>query len=201
MRHFKSYFIYFFSFNLNRFVSYDIEFFENHNSGELISRINTDIVALKNSVGDNLLSFLKSSIKLIGSFIIMFFIDWETTLIILIIFPLISLLSSGFSRLLKKYTKEYQNLIADSSVLAEECFSSIKTVKSFVQEDQEIEHFKYILNSAYMASIKKSLSNGFYKCLLELMNYIGKNILIKNLIIFSSCACYSLDSRNKSFEW
>ena len=99
--------------------------------------------------------------------------NWEITLIITIIFPLVLAISSLFSKFVKKWTKDYQDMIADTSVIAEECISNVKTVKAFVQEQNEAIHFKDILDKAYATAIKRALAGGVYRSTVDMITYLS----------------------------
>jgi ABC-type multidrug transport system fused ATPase/permease subunit len=157
-----------------RFVNYDIEFSENHKTGELLSRIDSDIATLRWAVGPSFSLILNSTFHLFGSFGFMFFLDFKLTMVILVIFPLIMGLSSVFSYFVKEYSRKYQERIAESTIIAGESFQNIKIVKSFGQEDDEICHFEDILKKAYSIAIKRALAMGIYKCSVEIITYVGK---------------------------
>ena len=99
--------------------------------------------------------------------------NWKVSLIITIMFPLVIVVSSFFSRYVKKWTKNYQDMIADTSVIAEECISNVKTVKAFAQEQNEAHHFSDILDNAYKTAIKRALAGGVYRSIVDMITYLG----------------------------
>jgi len=159
-------------------MSYDLEFFEKHKTGELLSRLDSDIATLRWAIGANISNFLKSIFLIIGCFIIMFLMNWRISLIITTMFPLLIGVSSFFSHFVKKWTKDYQDMIADTSVIAEECISNIKTVKAFAQEENEAIHFGDVLAKAYKTAIKRALAGGVYRSTVDLISYISKKTLL-----------------------
>lgn len=140
-----------------------MEFYEDHKTGELLSRIDSDIATLRWAIGANLSKVIKGCFLLFGSIGFMFFLDWKLTIIILVIIPLLIGISSIFSKYVKEYSKMYQEMVADSTIIAEECFMNIKTIKSSVQEENEFRHFTKILRDAYSIAIKKALASAIYE--------------------------------------
>lgn len=63
--------------------------------------------------------------------------------------------------------------MADTSVIAEECFSNIRTVKSFSSEEQEISHFRAKSNEASRTAFKRAIATGLYRGLTDMMTNIG----------------------------
>lgn len=77
--------------------------------------------------------------------------------------PLFILITGIFSYFTKKYNRVYQDTMAEGSVIAEECFSNIRTVKAFSTEEEELHHFKSINKKAYSIGIRKALMGAAYR--------------------------------------
>lgn len=78
----------------------------------------------------------------IFTFIMLFTSNWKLTLILISIVPWYTILTVIFGKTNKKLAQNYQDNTAICSIIAEECFSNIRTVKSFGCEYKEIEFFK-----------------------------------------------------------
>ena len=139
----------------SKFISYDIEFFDVKKTGELLSRMNSDIAAIRSAISSDISVFLKSLVLALGSFVIMFTINVYLTLIIMAVIPLFVIITSLFSYYTKKFSSKYQDLMAEGSVIAEECFSNIRTVKAFATEQQETSQFESVMNEAYKLGIRR----------------------------------------------
>ncbi len=114
----------------------------------------------------------------------MFFLNWELALIVLAISPTILIISSIFSKFVEEYSKKYQEMIADNTVIAEECFLNIKTLKSFAQEENETTHFKHILDKAYSVAVKKGIASGTYKCSVVALKYLSNFLFFSYIYLF-----------------
>ena len=75
-----------------------------------------------------LLRFISQAI---GSLIILFYISWKLTLLMLGIVPFLSIGITFYGRKLREYGKEYQAKLAESSEIAQESFSNIRIVRTF----------------------------------------------------------------------
>jgi ATP-binding cassette, subfamily B (MDR/TAP), member 9 len=146
----------------SKIVNNDIEFFDCKKTGELISRLDSDIATVKWSASGNFSELLRNLIACIGSFALLFSLSWKLTLITLGIVPVFAGAAVVYSRYSTKLKKIYQDIIADSSIIAEECFSNIRTVKSFSSEDVEEKHFQLKMNEAYKIGKRDSLLMGFF---------------------------------------
>ena len=157
----------------SRFISFDIEFFENKKTGELLSRLGSDIATMKTATSSDISVLLKSLVVAIGSFIIMFTINIYLSLIILAVVPFFILITSLFSNYTKKYNRSYQDIMAEGSVIAEECFSNIRTVKAFSTEEEETQHFQAVNKKAYTVAIKKVIMAAAYRATTHLIINTG----------------------------
>jgi len=147
----------------SRFISFDIEFFENKKTGELLSRLGSDIATIKTATSSDISVLLKCLVVAIGSFVIMFMMNMYLSLIILAVVPFFVLTTTVFSNYTKKYNRNYQDIMAEGSIIAEECFSNIRTVKAFSTEEEETAHFQSVNKKAYTVAIKKVIMNAAYR--------------------------------------
>ena len=138
----------------------DINYYDVHKSGELVSRLTSDIGVVENAASDNISMFLRSIIQLIGSVAFLWVISWPLTLCIVIATPIISILILLIVRIAKRLKKEYQDKLADANSLATELFGNIRIVKSFATETKEYEHYKDYINKTYLVGKKQALVYG-----------------------------------------
>jgi ABC-type multidrug transport system fused ATPase/permease subunit len=118
----------------NKLLHKDINYYDVNKSGELISRLTSDIGVVQSAASDDISMFLRSLVQFLGSLIFLWFISWKLTLFILIVTPIYSLFKLLFVRSMKKYKKLYQDSLAKANSLANEVFGNIRMVKSFATE-------------------------------------------------------------------
>ncbi|MBA5760609.1 multidrug ABC transporter permease, partial [Escherichia coli] len=63
----------------------------NTKTGEMVSRMVNDTVVVKELIADHLPQFVTGIISVVGAIIILFFMDWKMTLIILVAVPITAL--------------------------------------------------------------------------------------------------------------
>ncbi|CAF3367528.1 unnamed protein product [Rotaria socialis] len=123
-------------------VKQDIEFFDETKTGEITSRLSSDITTVGEAVSVNLNIFLRSMVQAIGIIIIMLILSWNLFILILITGPLAFGVSKIYGDLMTNQQEKIQSALAESNSLAEEAISTIRTVKSFANEDEEIRLFR-----------------------------------------------------------
>ena len=77
-----------------------------------------------------------------GGFGIGFFYSWELTLVILAVTPALIIVGAVFGKIMGGMTSEEQDAYAAAGGIAEEAFSSIRTVVAFCGEQETIDRYK-----------------------------------------------------------
>lgn len=120
----------------------DVEFFDQHSFGELNTVLENDV-----KKAERLFSYLKSKqITLIGniisSFIFCITIEWKLTIFAIILTFIQSHLTHVFSKYAKKQYKASHKAESNSTTIASEVISNIRTVFSFNCQKHELKRFK-----------------------------------------------------------
>ena len=124
-----------------KFQRMPLAYFDRHQTGEIMSYVTNDVQALQNALVDKLIEFVTEASILIGSIVLMFYLDWKLTLITLITVPLVGQAMKIFGRKLKKSGTVIQERLADINSLLQESIAAVRVVKSFVRERHEIARF------------------------------------------------------------
>jgi subfamily B ATP-binding cassette protein MsbA len=111
-------------------------------TGDLISRVTSDIEAIQDFVTTALLGILSSVLTLLGLIGVMLYLNWRFTLISLSIAPVLFLVVYIFTRRIKKASRDVRKKESELVSTVEEVFSSIRVVKAFAREDYEERRFE-----------------------------------------------------------
>jgi len=106
-------------------------------TGDLISRITSDIDAIQSFIASGLLGVFEDSLTLLGMIAVMFYVNWRFTLIALSVAPVLALVVYTFTRRIKKAAREVRKQEGELVSVIQEVFSSIRVVKAFAREDYE----------------------------------------------------------------
>jgi subfamily B ATP-binding cassette protein MsbA len=129
-------------------------FFTNNRVGELISRLTSDVTAIRGVLTNNVNTLFQQVFILFGSVIVMVAINWRLTAFILILIPIIAVLGVGFGLLLRRTSAKVQDEIAAATTVASEVIGSIREVKSFVRERYEQDRYEGAVGRALKASMR-----------------------------------------------
>jgi ATP-binding cassette, subfamily B, bacterial len=111
-------------------------------TGDLISRVTSDINAVQDFVNTALLGMLVNILTLVGMIAVMFYINWRFTLIALSVSPILFVFVYVFTRRIKKFSRAVRKKESDLTSVVQEVFTSIRVVKAFAREDYEQERFE-----------------------------------------------------------
>ena len=137
----------------NHLLTMDTEFFNEARIGALMSRITTDLFDITEFAHHVPEEFLVGMIKLILSFVVLLTINWQLSLVIYLIIPLMFVISTNKRRKFRQATMNVKKQIGDINSSVEDTFLGISVVKSFANE--QIEKDKFKINNNKFVDIKK----------------------------------------------
>ena len=130
-------------------------FYDEQKTGQLMSRLTNDLFSLTELYHHGPEDIVISFIKFFGAFIILATINLPLTLIIFAFIPLMGGFIYYYNRKMKKAFKRNKQRVGDINARIEDNLSGIRVVKSFGNEDYEIDKF-HDENSRYVTSKKNS---------------------------------------------
>nr|AIN44099.1 ATP-binding cassette sub-family B member 10 [Laodelphax striatellus] len=138
----------------------DIAFFDSNKTGELINRLSADTALVSQCVTMNISDGLRSTVMACAGVSMMFYMSTELALVGLGIVPPVAALAIVYGRFVRNITKSVQEALAESTQVAEERISNIRTVKAFSQEKKEIQAYSEKMDKVLNLSIRESLARG-----------------------------------------
>ena len=130
-------------------------FYDNRKVGELLSRVTSDLFDITELLHHGPEDLLISLIKLVGAFVILVQINVPLTIVTFICIPIMLVLAIYFNRKMKRAFKKNRQRVAEINTQIEDSLSGVRVVKSFANEEIEIEKFQEG-NHNYIASKKDS---------------------------------------------
>jgi subfamily B ATP-binding cassette protein MsbA len=115
-----------------------LAFHDQKRTGDLISRVTSDIDSIQSFITQGLLGILINLITLIGMVAVMFYLEWRFTLIALSVAPVLFVVVYSYTRRIKKAAREVRKKEGEITSVVEEVLSSIRVVKAFAREDYEV---------------------------------------------------------------
>ncbi|MBQ6969302.1 MAG: ABC transporter ATP-binding protein [Synergistaceae bacterium] len=142
-------------------------------TGELMSRITGDAATLQNIVTTTFIDLLFNLITFIGMFAFIIYINWKLTCLIVIVLPFVGFLLSFAGKKLRIAGHNVQEHLADITATAQEAFSAVRVVRSFANEDAELERFRQAGQGNYDALLKAVSVQGILAGVIEVFLIIA----------------------------
>ncbi len=153
-------------------------FFHRRRTGEIMSRVTTDVVVVQNGLTTNVLTLLQQVVTLIGSFVIIVLIDWRLTLLIMTLVPLVILSAMFFGRRFRGLTRDVQEELGEVNTILEETLSAMRVVKSFAREPYEIQRFHEGVEKAFRIAIQRTGGRAFFGALVGFISFAAVALVI-----------------------
>ena len=146
-----------------RLIQMPMSFFSKNQVSELSSRIATDINVISEAFTVNIAEFIRQSIVGVGGLILLIYTTkWVIAKWFLIIIPPLTVAAILFSRKIRKFSKKYQEKIAESNVVVGEAFTGITNVKTFTNERYEINKYDNVTNDVKEFGLKYGIYRGLF---------------------------------------
>jgi len=114
-----------------------LAFHDNERTGDLISRVTKDVDDIQSFITSGLLSSFINVLTLVGMVGVMFYLNWQFTLIALSIAPVLFFIVYTYTRRIKKASRDVRKKESEVFSVVEEALSSIRVVKAFAREEYE----------------------------------------------------------------
>ncbi|MDA0691576.1 MAG: ABC transporter transmembrane domain-containing protein [Nitrospinae bacterium] len=159
--------------------SLSLRFFHNRRVGEILSRMSSDITVIQSALVSIPVAIFRQSITLLGGLMIIFYLNWKLTGLILLVLPPLMLFARIFGKRLRVFSEKVQDKLAKATVVLEEGVSSIKVVKSFAREAFEKKRFENEIETAFEESVRKVKISSFFGPFI-----LGLTFLVSALLIW-----------------
>jgi subfamily B ATP-binding cassette protein MsbA len=144
-------------------------YFHKHKTGSITSIVINDVGQLQNAVGVVFQRLFVEPINILTFVTLLFIISWKLAIISIIILPLAGSSIITIGRSIRRKSRRTQSKIADIMQILTETLSSIRIVKAFVNEKEEVKkftsesqnYFKLLLKRARLDLISAPVTESF----------------------------------------
>ena len=131
-------------------------FYTERRTGELTSRLSADLAVLQTLMGSWISELSRQSLFLIGGIVLLTLTHPRLTTTTLAVVPVVVGAAFFFGRRLRRASTGLQDKIAVAMGTADEAFSQIRTVQSFVREAEETRRYQALLSDVVRAALLRA---------------------------------------------
>ncbi len=117
-------------------------YFDQHNSGHLISRITYDVTMVTGAATEAIKVVIREGMTIVFLFAYLLWMNWQLTLLLVAILPIIGLMVSSASRKFRQQSRKIQVAMGDLTHVASETIHGYRVVRSFGGEEYESARFR-----------------------------------------------------------
>jgi ATP-binding cassette subfamily B protein AbcA/BmrA len=133
-----------------------VPYYDNKSSGDTISRLTNDTAILKGLITEHVTGFFTGILSIIGALTILFYMNWQMTLIMLTVFPVAALIMVPIGRKMYAISKSTQEENARFTSLVNRVVSEIRLVKASGSEPAEYEQGRTGINNLFRFGLKEA---------------------------------------------
>jgi ATP-binding cassette, subfamily B, bacterial MsbA len=158
--------------------SLPVSFFHKTPSGELISRVISDVTLLESAVSYALVGILKDSLEVICLLFVVFYLNWKLALMTFVLLPMAYLPISYFGRQHRKFSTQNQQTTAFISNILHETIGGNRIVKAFCMEKYESKRFAAMVERLFSIIVKDVRVKSISHPVMELLGGFGVAFII-----------------------
>lgn len=153
-------------------------YFDNNNSGHLISRITYNVTMVTGAATDAIKVVIREGLSVIFLFGYLLYMNWKLTMVLLVIMPFIGVIVTSASKKFRKQSKKIQDAMGDVTHVASETIQGYRVVRSFGGEAYEQQRFHAASADNMDRSLRMTRTQAIYTPMLQLVIYVGMAFLM-----------------------
>ncbi len=131
-----------------------LSYYDQQRTGALLSTITSDVQTIQSFASSATLGILVDLFTIVGMLFIMFWLNWDFTLIVLAVTPFLLLLVSRFKKAVKAATHEVRKQQANIVSVVQQDLESMRVVKAFGRQEYEQEELGEVSRAVVNAALK-----------------------------------------------
>jgi ABC-type multidrug transport system fused ATPase/permease subunit len=187
-------------------LSQELAYFDTAQTGELASRLSTDVHEVAEHLVESFAIVLTSSLTATAAACCLVYTSPQLSTVTLLIVPTIAVGSAKYSTHVKKLSRALMNALATSTQLAAEKILSIRTVRSFDGEGRESRAYAQRIDKSYSLARRLALmEGGFVGSMFFISNgtllaviWLGADMVLAGAMSVGSLASFCMYANNLS---
>ncbi|MBB5619790.1 ATP-binding cassette subfamily B protein [Pedobacter cryoconitis] len=162
----------------NHITKLRLQYFDKTPIGQLITRTVSDLETISDIFSEGLIVIIGDILQVIAIIAVMFYADWELTVIVLLPMPLLIMATSIFQKSIKSAFQEIRTEVSNLNTYLQEHITGISIIQYFAREDQEFRKFKKI-NARYRdANIRSNWYYSIFFPVVEIISAMSLGLLV-----------------------
>lgn len=139
-----------------RIVDLPVPFFDGRKTGEITSRLTSDVAVVQSTVSTVLAQALFQGISMVGGIVLLVALSPVLSLAVLSFLPLVFIGGAVFGRMIRPVSTAFQDQIASANAFADETIASIRVVKWFTAETPAADRYGSDISASFDLAIRRT---------------------------------------------
>jgi ATP-binding cassette subfamily B protein len=162
----------------DRILTLDPSFFAKMRTGEVLSRLTTDIALVETLLTTSVSFALRNFLTLIGGIVLLFIVSPKLTALVLLTAPLLIAPIFLFGRSVRKLTVRSQDRFANAVGFAGESVDAIETVQAFGRVQSAVDRFGAVVEEAFGVSLKRMRTRAWMTAVVIVVIFGGVTLVL-----------------------
>ncbi len=152
-----------------------LHFFKHTRLGELISRLNNDVIGAQNAISNTIVSLVTNVIQAVAILIVLFTLEWRLTLVSVIIMPVFLVVTKRLANVLREIAHQAMDLNARMNAMMNETLNigGAILVKLFGRQKTEVKRFELRAGQVRDIGIRRAVIGVSFFVIIGLVSAIG----------------------------
>jgi len=152
-----------------------LRFYTHTHLGELISRMNNDVVGAQVAVSRTLVTLVTNLIEVVATLVVMLSLEWRLTLLGIIILPVFILAARKMGKILRDYARKQLEMIARMNATLNETLNigGALLVKLFGRREVEVDRFSRRADEVRQLGVQRSTMSIIFMVIVGLLSAVG----------------------------
>jgi ATP-binding cassette subfamily B protein len=159
----------------SRLQRMSLRFFTNTKVGELMSRLNNDVVGAQNAISNTIVDIITNVIEVVALLVVMLALQWRLTLISVLILPLFILAARRLGTRLRDIARQQMEMNAQMNAHMSETLNigGALLVKLFGRSGEEVSRFRGRAASVRDSGIQRAVLGSTFFAIIGLVSAVG----------------------------
>ncbi|QNL47716.1 ABC transporter ATP-binding protein [Olivibacter sp. SDN3] len=162
----------------NHITSLRLKYFDKTPIGRLITRTVSDLETIADIFSEGLIQIIGDILQLVVIISVMFYTDWQLTLIVLVPMPFMIIATYFFKEAMKSAFQDVRYWVSNLNTFLQEHISGVSLIQYFAREKQEMNKFKAINAQHRNAHIRSNWYFSIFFPLIEIIMAIALGLLV-----------------------
>ena len=149
--------------------SLGLRYFSNQRTGDLLSRLTSDVGSIRSAITDLSTSLILQAFKLVGSVGVMLALNWRLSLVIFLVTPVATLVSRHWGPRVQRLSRQLQDRQAEANAVAHEALAGIRLVKAFHRGAYEVRRYISAMQALYGVTRNVAIATTALHVIVELL--------------------------------